>query len=131
MSTTARPRTDIVALTRRNRIGLGLAGVLGVLDLVDVVPAMSRTSDVSHASGPPLAEALVGAVFGVITVIAVSYSWRTGRRIGSRVVAGSRVLSALIALPAFFLGVPAVLVAVASFFVLLSALSVGLVLSRR
>lgn len=131
MSTSTTIHADAIPLTRRNRIGLALAGLLGVLDLVDVLPAMSRTSDPSHASGPPLGEALVGAVFGLVTVIAVAYSWRTARRIGSRVVAGSRVLSAVIALPAFFLGVPAVLVAVASFFVLLSALSVGLVLSRR
>ncbi len=59
------------------------------------------------------------------------HTWRTGNRVSARIVAGSRILSLLSALPAFFVeGVPALLVASVAVFAVLTVVAVGLVLSR-
>ena len=115
------------ALTTRNKAGLVLAGLLGVGDLLSLL-SISPDSD---EPGPPGAVLIAGAVFGVITLAAVVYTWRSGNRVGARVVAGSRILSMLGALPAFFVpDVPAGLVVVAAAMVVLTLVAVVLVLAR-
>lgn len=77
--------------------------------------------------GPPLSIALLGGLLGIVTLAAVAVAWRTGRRGALRIVAGTRVLSAITALPAFFVDIPAWLaVAVA---VVLTVVCVVLVLA--
>jgi hypothetical protein len=114
------------ALSRKNKVGLALAGVLGLIDMTSVFTPLPD----SDAPGPPVGVLVAGTVLGVITVVAVVHTWRTANRASSRVVAGSRILSAITALPAFFVtGVPAWVVAVVAVFVVVTVVVIALVLS--
>ncbi|MDF3148843.1 MULTISPECIES: hypothetical protein [unclassified Streptomyces] len=115
-------------LSRKNKVGLGLAAALGLLDMINVVGVWAPDSD---EPGPPAGVIVADAVLGLITVVAVVYTWRTANRTGSRVVAGSRILSAITALPALFVtGVPAWGVAVVAVFIVVTVVVIALVLSR-
>jgi hypothetical protein len=118
-------------LTTKNKVGLVLAAIIGVLDLSGPFTPTPGNADDPNTAGPPMAILVAGAVLGLITLIAVVYTWRTGNRVGARIVAGSRILSILGALPAFFVsGVPAGVVAFVAAAVVLTIVSVVLVLSR-
>lgn len=122
------------ALSLPNKIALGLAVVLGLLDLIGglLVASTGVGPGTPDEVGPPLAVLLAGSVLGLITVVAVAYTWRSRSRVGARIVAGSRILSALTALPAFFVAdVPPALVTIAATTTVLTIVTVGLVLSRR
>lgn len=113
-------------LTTKNKIGLGLAGLLGLIDVVSV----GGLGD-SDGAGPPLGVLIAGSVIGLITIIAVIYTWRTGNRLGARIVAGTRILSILSAVPAFFVDdVPAGLIVVVAVAMVITVVTVALVLSR-
>ena len=110
------------------RTGLVLAALLGLADLSGpfVVPQPA-----AGENGPPMAVLVVGAVLGVVTLLAVAQTWRTGSRVGARVAAGARIISALTALPAFFApDVPPALRILAAASVLLTAVVVYLLLRR-
>lgn len=115
------------ALSRTNKIGLALAALLGIVEVFSIF----TPSPGPGAEGPPIEVLVAGTVLGVITLVAVVWAWRTGSRVAARIVAGTRILSAITALPAFFVeGVPAVFVLWAAATVLLTVVCVGLVLSR-
>jgi len=111
-------------LTTRNRAGLVLAALLG---LVDVGSAFFPTPD--GEIGPPMSILVLDAVLGVVTLVAAAVAWRTGRRGALRVVAGTRVLSVITALPAFFVDVPPVVKLLVAVFVVLTVVCVVLVLA--
>ena len=124
--TTAAGTDRRATLSGRNKAGLALATLLGIADLASLAGPQPAPGE----QGPPTAVLVASTVLGLITVVAAVYTWRTGNRVGSRVVAGSRILSAVGSLPAFFVaGVPAGLVAVAAAGVVVTVLSVWLVLS--
>jgi hypothetical protein len=126
-STTSLPRTTMT-LSLKNKIGLGLCGLLGLADMTSIA-LIGRQSP--GEPGPPTAVLVFAAVMGVVTVAAVVYTWRTRGRIGARIAAGSRVLSALTALPAFFVDdVSPGLVAGAGAGVLVTLVGIWLLLSR-
>jgi hypothetical protein len=113
-------------ISLKNKIGLVLAGLLG---LADVLSILAPASD--DGNGPPFIVLALDCVLGVLTLAAVVYTWRTGNRVGARVLAGTRILSALTSLPAFFVsGVPAGVVVLAAVGVVLTVVAVGLVLTR-
>lgn len=111
-------------LTTRPRAGLVLAAVLGV---GDVVSAFFPTPD--GEIGPPLPIILLGGLLGIATLAAAVVAWRTGRRGALRIVAGTRVLSVITALPAFFVEIPAWLKLLVAVVVVLTVVCVVLVLS--
>jgi hypothetical protein len=111
-------------VTTRTRVGLVIAAVLAV---GDVVSAFFPTPD--GAVGPPLPIVVLGGLLGIATLAAVVVAWRTGRRGALRIVAGTRVLSAITALPAFFVDVPALVKLLVAVFVVLTVVSVVLVLA--
>jgi hypothetical protein len=111
-------------VSTRTRVGLALAALLGV---ADVVSAFFPTPD--GEVGPPLPIVLLGGVIGLATLAAVVVGWRSGGRGALRIVAGTRVLSAITALPAFFVDVPAWLKLVVAVAVVLTVVCVVLVLS--
>lgn len=118
----------VSSLTRKNKVGLVLAGTLGVLDTTNF---FSIPAEEPETPGPPVALLVADAVLGVITVVAVLYTWRSADRTGSRVVAGSRILSVITALPALLVaGVPAWVVVVVAVFVVVTVVVTALVLSR-
>jgi hypothetical protein len=87
----------------RVRAGLVLAGLLGAVDCTSLAFPPTDPGEV----GPPTAILALDVVLGVVTLAAVGWAWFTGRRAALRVAAGARVLSAITALPAFFVDVPA------------------------
>jgi hypothetical protein len=120
--------TETASLTVRNKIGLVLATVLG---LGDIVGLFAIPSPAAGEEGPPVAVLIAAGILGVITLIAVVWTWRGGDRVAARIVAGTRILSAVTSLPVFFVGdVPAGLMAVASVGIVLTLIAVWLVLSR-
>ena len=71
-------------------------GILGLLSLFDVAGPLLTDGD--H---PPMSVALVGAAIGLASLLLIGYAWRgVSRAIAPLLVL--RVLSALTALPAFF-----------------------------
>jgi hypothetical protein len=120
--------TETVSLTVRNKVGLGLATVLG---LGDIVGLFAISPPAAGEEGPPLSVLIAAGILGVITLIAVVWTWRGGDRVAARIVAGTRILSAVSSLPVFFVGnVPPGLVVVASVGIVLTLIAVWLVLSR-
>jgi hypothetical protein len=104
--------------TTATTVGLVLGGLLGLSDAIGIVT--------SGGDGPPFPVAVAGSVLGVVTLVGVVLGWR-GRRGGIVTVIVTRLLSALTAVPAFFVDdVPAPLVAVAAFGVGVTLLAVGL-----
>ena len=111
-------------VTSRTRAGLVLAALLG---LADVVSAFFPTPE--GEVGPPLPIVVLGGLLGVATLAAVAAAWRTGQRGMLRIVAATRVLSAISALPAFFVDIPAALKLVVAVGVVLTVVCVVLVLT--
>jgi hypothetical protein len=114
------------ALTTRAKIGYWLAVLLAVVDVATLL--LPTPAD---GEGPPVAVTLFSAVMGVITLVAAVLVARTGRRSGLRVMAVSRILSAITALPAFFVeGPPPIIVAAGAAMVVLTIVAVVLLMSR-
>jgi len=104
--------------TTGTTVGLVLAGLLGLGDAIGIVTG--------GGEGPPFPVLVAGAVFGVITLIGVALGWR-GSRTGIVAVIVTRLLSALTAVPAFFVDdVPAGAVGVAGFGIGVTLLAVAL-----
>ena len=100
--------------------GLAICALIGVIDIISLA---SLGSD----DGPPVIVTLSGAVFGVITLVGARIAWRGGPKWGLVAVIVSRVLSALSALPAFFVDdVPDWVPPVVGIFVVLTVVGVGL-----
>lgn len=115
------------APSTRNKIGLVLAVLFGLADLSG--PFTPVGADDGQA-GPPMPVLVAGAVLGLVTLVAVVFAWRNASRVAARIVAGTRILSALSALPAFFVtGVPAPVVALVAVSVVLTVVCVVLVLA--
>ncbi len=97
------------------RTGLGLAAALGVLDVITGVQAVAGV----FFAPPEMGIAMIA--LGLITVVLVPMAW-TGRRWPARAAVAARVLSAMTALPSFFVpGVPAAGTVAASVGILLAA----------
>jgi hypothetical protein len=111
-------------LTTRTRVGLVLAAALGA---GDVVGTFFPTPD--GEIGPPLPIILLGGLLGLVTLAAAAVAWRTRRRGALRLVAGTRVLSVVGALPAFFVDVAPGVKLVVAVFVVLTVACVVLVLA--
>jgi len=78
--------------------GLVICTLLGLLELVGLV-------GINSDDAPPAAVVIVGGVLGVITLIGVFLAWQ-GKRVGVVTAVGSRVISALLAIPVFFTEAP-------------------------
>lgn len=111
-------------LTTRNKIGLVLAGLLALGDVGSIFISTPEGED-----GPPFVVLAIGLVVGLITLVAIVPAWRTGSRTALRVVAGTRIVSAILSLPAFFVDVPAGLKAGAAAAFALTVICVVLVLT--
>jgi hypothetical protein len=101
---------------------LVLATLFGLADL-----ATPLTTDGEH---PPMAIAVAGATLGLLTLAGVGYAWQ-GRRGGVTTIIVTRLLSAVTAVPAFFVdGVPAGARIVAAARVVLTIVCVATVAPR-
>ena len=132
MSTLSAPTaaTENPTLTTRNKVGVGLAVLLGVADIAGL--AVLNVTPEPGEAGPPDAVIVFGAVLGVVTIIAAILALRRRSRGGLRVAAATRLLSGVLALPAFFVeNVPAPLVVASAVGLLVTLLTVTLLVSRR
>lgn len=114
------------ALTTRNRIGLVLAALLGIGDCA----SLAYTTPDGEV-GPPIGVLVLAAVLGVVTLVAVAVAWRTALRGAIRIVAASRILSAVAGMPAFFVDIPPALKAVSALGVVVTVVAVLLILTPR
>jgi hypothetical protein len=81
---------------RNLTIGLVLAGVLGALDVLSVLTLASN-------DGPPWFVGISGVIIGTTTLVGLRVAWKDPRtEAGMRTVVISRVVSALLGIPAFF-----------------------------
>ena len=87
-------------ITGRQKVGLVLAILLNAGNIPSV---FSPTPD--GKEGPPYAVLLVGAILGIIGLVAAVLAWR-GNSAALRVCAGSLIVNLLLTLPAFFVDVP-------------------------
>lgn len=116
-----------VSLT--NKIGLVLAGILGVGDIASL-GTLGQQLDPGQ-EGPPAGVVIFSAVLGLVTLVGVVIAWRTGSRAAVRATAGTRILSMLLGLPAFFVsGVPAGWVVITGIAVVLTLVAVALMLRK-
>lgn len=106
---------------RTLRAGLVLAVLLGLADL---------TAPLGGGDAVPMPVAIGAAVLGLITVVGAILAW-SGRRAAVITVVVARVLSALSALPAFFVAdAPPVARVVAAVVVALTVVAVALLMPR-
>lgn len=117
--------TSPVRLSRLNRAGLVLAGLLASLDVGSLLIPPE-----AGQPGPPRSVWILDAVLGVVTLVAIVWAWRARVPRGAqRVVVAARTASAITALPALFVDVPTALKVLVGVFVLLTVASVVMVLT--
>lgn len=119
------PSTMRAPFRARNKVGLALAALLAVNDVAGLVTYQASAGEV----GPPLGVLILDAVLGVVTLVFVVVGWRTRNRGAVRIAAGSRILSALTVVPAFFAGPPPAIVAFGALMVLVTVVAVALMLA--
>ncbi|MGH3359235.1 MAG: hypothetical protein ACRDO7_10565 [Nocardioidaceae bacterium] len=106
-----------------HRVGLAVLALLAVADVV--------TPLVSDGEHPPMTVALVACTLGLMSLVCLPGAWR-GRRPLLIALVTTRLLSALLALPAFFVDdVPTAAVAASGAVAALTVVGVVLVGSRR
>ena len=113
--------------SRNLTVGLVLSAVLAALDIVGL--AGFGTDD-----APPAGVMIASAILGVITLAGVRMAWRNGQngQNGLSMVIASRVLSALLGVPAFFIDdVPSWVPVAVGISIALTAVAVGLILGAR
>jgi hypothetical protein len=111
----------------RQRAGLVLAGLLSIGNALSGVGGGTPEGEV----GPPAVVIWAGVALGVVGLVAVVIAWRTGSRGALRVAAGSLIITALTAVPAFFVDIPAWLKAAAALSVLVTIAAVVLMFSSE
>jgi hypothetical protein len=105
-------------MTRLHTAGLAILGLLSLFDL-----ALPLVTDGEH---PPIEVALVGAVLGLASLVLIGYVVRGAARAVAPLVV-LRVLSALTAVPAFFVDdVPAAATVFAAAFIVLTFVGAAL-----
>ncbi|HVD19997.1 MAG TPA: hypothetical protein VNC63_15050 [Propionibacteriaceae bacterium] len=103
------------------RGGVALLGVLSVIGL-----STALFTDGQH---PPMFITIIGAVLDLIGIVLAVLAWR-GRPAAAIGLSVVRVLSALLAVPAFYVGgVPGPIMAVAGTFIVLTIVGVVLMLA--
>jgi hypothetical protein len=116
--------TTTQPLTRPSLLSAGPTAIFAVLGLIDV----ALVGAVWSADPPPLAVSLGVGALGLITLGGLPPARRGSRRALGAVV-GSRVISAVLAVPAFFLDAPGWVMVVEGFVIVATACA--LVMVRR
>jgi hypothetical protein len=111
-------------ITGKQKVGLVLAGIYSFAQ----IPGVLAGSPDPGEEGPPLAILVVGAILGVIGLVAAVLAWR-GQRVALRVCAGAVIVCTLTGLPAFFVDVPMAIKALVGFSVVLTVVIVVLMFS--
>ena len=104
--------------------GNAATAIFTILGLIDV----ALTAVIGSSGAPPVIVSLGVAALGLITLLALPYA-RRGSRGALTAIVVTRVISAALAVPAFFLNAPAWVMAVEGFVIV--ATITALVLVRR
>ncbi len=116
--------TTQATIARPSVLSNAPAGIFAVLGVIDI----ALTGVIGSQDAPPLAVSLGVAALGLITVLSLVPA-RRGSRPALTAIVATRVISAILAVPAFFLDAPAWVMAVEGFVIV--ATVVALVLMRR
>ena len=100
------------------------AAIFAVLGLIDV----ALTGVIGSKEAPPLAVSLGVAALGLLALAGLAPA-RRGSRAALTAIVATRAISAVLAVPAFFLDAPAWVMAVEGF--VIAATATGLILLRR
>jgi hypothetical protein len=111
-------------LSRLNRVGLVLAGLLGVMDVGSLA---FPTAD--GEVGPPYWILAFAAVLGAISVVGVAWALLRQHQGAVRIVAAARIVSLITALPAFFVGPPAGLLLLVGAYAVITVAVVAMMLT--
>jgi hypothetical protein len=114
-------------VTRANKTGLVLAGLLGLLDIINLFSI--NTPFPEGMTTPPDWLVILVAVLGLVTLAAIVPAWRGNHR-AVLVVAATRILSAISAVPAYFVNVPSYILVTTTVLVVVTILAVWLMLRR-
>jgi hypothetical protein len=110
--------------SKRQKVGLVLAGIYSALNILGVLFPTPDGQD-----GPPIGILIIDSVLGLVGLVAVIVTWRTGNRVALRAAAGAIIIMTLTALPAFFVDVPAGIKLLVGVSVLLTIAAVVLMFS--
>lgn len=124
MTTTTRTNVRAGAVSVPHKVGLALATLLALGDLAGPFTVAPAANEV----GPPAGVLWLGFALGTVTLLTVLWALRTDAPIARWLVAGSRTLSLLLALPALVLDVPTPITVLVGVAVLATATVVVLVL---
>jgi hypothetical protein len=114
-------------VTRANKTGLVLAGLLGLLDIIGLFSI--NTPFPEGMTTPPDWLVIVVAILGLVTLAAIVPAWR-GNHGAVLVVVVTRILSAISAVPAYFVNVPSYILITTTMIVVLTILAVWLILRK-
>jgi hypothetical protein len=115
---------EIMTRSRTLTAGLVICALLGIADILGL-------AGLGADGAPPAAIVIGGAVLGLITLVGVRLAWRA-RHGGILAVVVSRLLSALLGIPAFFIDdAPDWARVVVGISTALTLVGVGLVLAAR
>jgi uncharacterized membrane protein len=116
--------TTQATIARPSALSTAPAGIFAVLGLIDV----ALTGVIGSKDAPPLVVSLAVAALGLVTLLSLVAA-RRGSRPALTAIVVTRVISAVLAVPAFFLDAPAWVMAVEGF-VIVATIS-ALILVRR
>src|ERR1051326_1076891 len=102
----------------RARAGLALLAVTGLLDLLAVFSFSDPDS--------PKPVVVASCVVGLVTLAGVAYAWR-GRRGGLFVLLAAAAVDLVLDVPAYFMGAPGWILAIATAILVLMVIGVALV----
>jgi hypothetical protein len=114
-------------VARASKAGLVLAGLLGLLDVISLFSINSPFPE--GMTPPPGWLVILVAILGLITLAAIVPAWRGNHR-AILVVVVTRILSAISAVPAYFVNVPSYILISTTMIVVLTILTVWLILRR-
>jgi drug/metabolite transporter (DMT)-like permease len=115
-------------VTRANKTGLVLAGLLGLLDVINLFSINTPFPEGMTTTPPDWLFVLV-AILGLVTLAAIVPAWRGNHR-AVLVVVATRILSAISAVPAYFVNVPSYILITTTVIVVVTILAVWLILRK-
>lgn len=114
-TSTSRAGAPAGTVLSMQKIGLALAVLLAAADLY--LPFMPHPG----GDGPPASVAWTAFGLGLVTLLGIGWAIRSPARPALWLVAGTRIVSGLLAVPAFFVDAPAGIKVVAAVIVALTA----------
>jgi hypothetical protein len=114
-------------VTRANKTGLVLAGLLGLVDVISLFSI--NTPFPEGMTTPPDWLVILVAILGLVTLAAIVPAWR-GNHSAVLVVVATLILSAIGKVPGYFVPVPSYILITTTVLVVVTILAVWLMLRR-